>query len=278
MEDASIPSVGLNSGHTMPVLGLGTWTMTDEVAAKTVPVAAQLGYRMVDTAAFYQNERGVGEGIRRSGLPREDFFVTSKVNGRDQGFDRTLHGCEQTLSRLGTDYLDLYLIHWPMPMRGLYVDTWRAFIRLVEEGYVRSIGVSNFLPVHLDRIRDETGIVPAVNQIQLHPRIVQQDSRAYAEKQGIVVQSWSPLGQGGKLLSEPMVQKIAERHSKSTAQTILRWHLDQGLVPIPKSADRDRLADNLDVFGFHLTDEEIEEITRLNGSEQPMDPETFEQD
>lgn len=278
MEDASIPSVGLNSGHTMPVLGLGTWTMTDEVAATTVPVAAQLGYRMVDTAAFYQNERGVGEGIRRSGIPREDFFVTSKVNGRDQGFGRTLRGCEQTLSRLGTDYLDLYLIHWPMPMRGLYVDTWRAFIRLVEEGYVRSIGVSNFLPVHLDRIRDETGIVPAVNQIQLHPRIVQQDSRAYAEKQGIVVQSWSPLGQGGKLLSEPVVQKIAERHSKSAAQTILRWHLDQGLVPIPKSADRDRLADNLDVFGFHLTDEEIEEITRLNGSEQPMDPETFEQD
>ncbi|MFD7003923.1 aldo/keto reductase [Streptomyces mirabilis] len=262
----------------MPVLGLGTWTMTDEAAAKTVPVAAQLGYRMVDSAAFYQNERGVGEGIRRSGLPREDFFVTSKVNGRDQGFDHTLRGCEQTLSRLGTDYLDLYLIHWPMPMRGLYVDTWRAFIRLVEEGYVRSIGVSNFLPTHLDRIRDETGIVPAVNQIQLHPRIVQQDSRAYAEKQGIVVQSWSPLGQGGKLLSEPVVQKIAERHSKSTAQTILRWHLEQGLVPIPKSADRDRLADNLDVFGFHLTDEEIEEITRLNGSEKPMDPETFEQD
>lgn len=278
MDGANIPSVELKSGHTMPVLGLGTWTMTDEVAAEAIPVAAQLGYRMVDTAAFYQNEPGVGEGIRRSGLPREEFFVTSKVNGRDQGFDRTLRGCEQTLSRLGTDYLDLYLIHWPMAMRGLYVDTWRAFIRLVEDGYVRSIGVSNFLPTHLDRIRDETGVIPAVNQIQLHPRIVQQDSRTYANKQGIVVQSWSPLGQGGKLLSEPAVQKVADHHSKSTAQVILRWHLDQGLVPIPKSADRDRLAANLDVFGFHLTDEEIEEIAGLNGTEQPMDPETFEQD
>jgi 2,5-diketo-D-gluconate reductase A len=278
MDGVHVPLVELKSGHTMPVLGLGTWTMTDKVAAEAVPVAAQLGYRMVDTAAFYQNERGVGEGIRRSGLPREEFFVTSKVNGRDQGFDGTLRGCEQTLSRLGTDYLDLYLIHWPMPMRGLYVDTWRAFVRLVEDGYVRSIGVSNFLPDHLDRIRDETSVIPAVNQIQLHPRIVQQDSRAYAEKQGIVVQSWSPLGQGGKLLSEPVVQKVADRHSKSTAQVILRWHLDQGLVPIPKSTDRGRLAANLDVFGFRLTNDEIEEIAGLSGTEQPMNPETFEQD
>ncbi|MCW7945171.1 hypothetical protein AAW14_24975 [Streptomyces hygroscopicus] len=262
----------------MPVLGLGTWTMTDELAAQVIPVAAQLGYRMVDTAAFYQNERGVGQGIRRSGLTREEFFITSKVNGRDHGLDRAIRGCEQTLARLGTDYLDLYLIHWPMPMRDLYVDTWRACIRLVEEGYVKSIGVSNFLPRHLDRIIGETGLIPAVNQIQLHPRIVQWESRAYAEKHGIVVQSWSPLGQGGTLLAEPVVQAVAGRYSKSTAQVVLRWHLEQGLVPIPKSSDRGRLAANLDVFDFHLADDEIKEISGLNGTEQPMNPETFEQD
>jgi len=274
----TIPSVTLNSGVEMPHLGLGTWQVRDDDAADLVQTAARLGYRMIDTAAFYGNERGIGEGLRKAEIPREQFFLVSKVNGRDQGYDATLRACEASLDRLGVDRLDMYLIHWPMPMRDLYVDTWRAFVRLRDEGRVRAIGVSNFTPEHLDRVIGETGVVPAVNQIQLNPRIPRADWRAYAAQQGIAVQSWSPLGQGGPLLAEQAIAAAARRHGRTPAQIVLRWHLDLGLVPIPKSANPDRLAANLEVFDFALSTVEHEEIAELDGTEVPMDPETFEQD
>lgn len=274
----TIPSITLNSGVEMPRLGLGTWQIPDHDAAGVVQTAAELGYRMIDTAAFYGNERGIGEGLRKTEVPREQFFVISKVNGRDQGYDAALRACEASLNRLGVDHLDMYLIHWPMPMRDLYVDTWRAFVRLRDEGRVRAIGVSNFTPGHLDRLVAETGVVPAVNQVQLNPRIARVDWRAYAERHGIALQSWSPLGQGGPLLAEQAITAAAKRHGRTPAQIVLRWHLDLGLVPIPKSADPRRLAANTEVFDFALSTVEHQEIAALDGTEIPMDPETFEQD
>lgn len=278
MKSPDIPAVKLHTGTVMPTLGLGTWQMTDSQAESLVPAAAELGYRLIDTAAFYENEAGVGRGIRSSGVAREDFFVASKINGADQGYDAALRAFDASLSRLGLDYLDLYLIHWPLPMRGLYVETWRAFAKLQADGRVRSIGVSNFTPEHLDRINAETGIVPVVNQIQLNPRIPQEAWRSYANEHDIMVQSWSPLGQGGSLLNDTAIQRVAARHNKTPAQVVLRWHLDLGLVPIPKSANVDRLAANRDVFDFRLDPADFQEFSSLAGTDVPMDPRTFEQD
>ncbi len=273
----SIPTVVLNTGERMPVLGLGTWPMSNDEAAQSVRVAAGLGYRLIDTAAFYANERGVGAGIRGAGIAREEFFVCSKLHGRDHGYDQALRAFDASLSELGTDYLDLYLIHWPMPMCGLYVDTWRAFCRLFKEGRTRAIGVSNFTPAHLRVLVDEGGFVPAVNQVQLNPRASQAEWRAYAAEQSIVVQSWSPLSQGGTLLIEPVITELAARHNKTPAQIVLRWHLDLGLVPIPKSIHPDRLRSNIDVFDFELTPAEMKQIASLSGTEEVVDPDTFEQ-
>jgi diketogulonate reductase-like aldo/keto reductase len=259
----------------MPDIGLGTWTMTDQEAANTVPLATGLGYRMIDTAALYQNEKGVGEGVRRSEVPRDQLFVVSKLAGRDHGYDRTLRAYDESLARLGLDYLDLYLIHWPLPMRDEYVDTWRAFARLLADGRVRAIGVCNFLPAYLERIDAEVGVRPAVNQIQLNPRVVQRESRAYAAEHGIAVQTWRPLCQGD-LLTEPIVCEVARKHGKTAAQVVLRWHVEQGLVPIPKSVNAKRLAANIDIFDFRLTTEEVAAISGLDGTEVPDDPATTE--
>ena len=272
------PRTDLRGGVAMPRLGLGTWTLTDAEAATVVASAARLGYRMVDTASVYGNERGVGEGIRRSGVPRAEFFVISKVTGRDHGYDRTLAAFDRSLDRLGLDYLDLYLIHWPMPRRDRYVDTWRAFAELLAGGRVRAIGVSNFLPAHVDRLLDEVGVPPAVNQIQLNPRVTQRESRAYAARHGIAVQSWQPLCRGETLLDEPAVRAVARRHGRSPAQVVLRWHLEQGLVPLPRSRRPRRLAANLDVFGFRLDPDEVARLSELDGTEIPDDPTTTEVD
>jgi 2,5-diketo-D-gluconate reductase A len=212
-----VPTVPLSPGVDMPFLGLGTWTMTDTEAANAIPVAARLGYRMIDTAAYYQNEKGVGQGIRRSAVPRDEFFVISKVNGRDHGYERTLKAFDETLARLDLDYLDLYLIHWPMPMRGLYLETWKAFLRILADGRTKAIGVSNFIPDHIDRLVAETGVGPAVNQIQLNPRVTQPASRAYSAAHGIALQTWRPLCQGD-LLAERVVRQTAERHRRTPAQ------------------------------------------------------------
>jgi diketogulonate reductase-like aldo/keto reductase len=200
------------------------------------------------------------------------------VNGRDHGYDRTRRGFEETLSRLGLDYLDLYLIHWPMPMRDRYVDTWRAFVAIHADGAASAIGVSNFTAEYLDRVAAETGVMPSVNQIQLNPGVVQRTTRAHAAEHGIVVQTWQPLARGETLLTEPLVREVAGRHGRSPAQVVLRWHLDQGLVPIPKSRHRDRLAANIDVFDFRLSPEDIDRLSELDGAEEPMDPATTELD
>jgi len=276
--EVTVPTVPLNSDVAMPALGLGTWTMTDAEAARTIPLAARLGYRMIDTATYYRNERGVGEGIRRSHVPRAEFFIVTKLTGRDHGYDRAMRGFEESLARLGVDYLDLYMIHWPLPMRDRYVDTWRALVQLRADGRVRAIGVSNFTPEHVDRIVAETDVVPAVNQIQLNPRVTQPASRAHAARRGIVVQAWQPLCLGGSLLTEPVIRIIARCHGRTPAQVVLRWHIEHGLVPIPKSAHEERLASNIDVFDLRLTPEDHTLISELDGTEIAVDPTTTEVD
>jgi 2,5-diketo-D-gluconate reductase A len=274
----TVPAVTLNTGIRMPVLGLGTWTMTNDEAAQSVRAAAALGYRLIDTAAMYGNEHGVGAGIRASGVAREDFFVCSKLHSRDHGYDRALRAFDVSLSELGIDYLDLYLIHWPMPMYGLYAETWRALCRLLVEGRARAVGVSNFTPAQLKVLADETGVLPSVNQIQLNPRVSQSMWRDWAAQHSIVVQSWSPLSQGGSLLAEPVITDIAAHYGKTPAQIVLRWHLDLNLVPIPKSTHPGRLMSNIDVFDFELTSADIQRISTLDETEEAVDPDTFEQE
>ncbi|MFI5671059.1 aldo/keto reductase [Streptomyces sp. NPDC051704] len=272
-----IPAVRLNSGATMPTIGLGTYEIPDADAAQVVRWAARIGYRLVDTAASYGNERGVGEGVRSAGVPREELFVVSKVRGRDQGYDATLRALDASLRRMGLDRLDLYLIHWPLPHHDRFVETWRAMARLAAEGLATSIGVSNFTPAQLNRLEEETGIVPAVNQVQISPRLTQTLWRRYAAVKGTVLQSWGPLGHGGALLTEPAVKDVAERHGRTPGQAVLRWHLDNGLVPIPKTVRPQRLAENLGVFDFRLTHDDHKALASLAGTQIAMDPDTYEE-
>ncbi|WEJ58013.1 aldo/keto reductase [Devosia sp. FJ2-5-3] len=260
------PHVTFNDGRTIPQIGLGVWQTPNDVAVTAVEAALGAGYRHIDTAAVYQNEEGVGEGIRASGVARADIFLTTKVWNDDQGFESTLRAMDASLKRLGTDYVDLYLIHWPSAFRGKYVETWKALVRLREEGKARSIGVSNFEGDYIEQIIAATGVTPALNQIQLHPRFQQKTMRAKHERLGILTESWSPLGQG-KLLEHPVLAAIAARHGKSVAQIIIRWHLDSGLVVIPKSVTPSRIVENFDVFDFTLTDQDKAEITGLDASD-----------
>jgi len=260
---ASQPAITLNDGRVMPQLGLGVWQSPREVTAQAVRSALSVGYRSIDTAAAYRNEAEVGEGVRASGLDRAEVFVTTKLWNDDQGFDSTLRAMDASLHRLGMDYVDLYLIHWPAPQQGRYLDSWKAFIRLREEGKARSIGVSNFTVEHLERIIGETGVTPTVNQVELHPRHQQADLRAAHQRLGVATESWSPLGQGA-LLTDPVVAKIAAKHGKTPAQAIIRWHLDLGLIVIPKSVTPARIAQNLDVFDFKLDAEDLAAIAALD--------------
>ncbi|MFE9252989.1 aldo/keto reductase [Streptomyces sp. NPDC007088] len=254
---APAPLLELNDGHALPALGLGTYPLDDAGAEAAVAQAVGLGYRLVDTAVNYRNETGTGRGLERSGAPREDLFVTTKLPGRDQGYEETLASFEDSRKRLGVAYVDLYLIHWPLPRVDRYVDSWRAMLKLREEGLVRSVGVSNFTPEHIERLERETGVLPAVNQIELHPLFPQDELRAFHRTKGIVTESWSPLGRGSDLLDDPAVADVAARHGVSAGQAVLRWHVQLGAVPVPKSADRDRQRANLDVFGFELSDEDM---------------------
>jgi 2,5-diketo-D-gluconate reductase A len=260
------PHVSFNDGHSIPQLGLGVWQTPDDVAVNAVSTALKAGYRHIDTAAVYQNEEGVGKGLRASGVAREDIFLTTKVWNDDQGFDQTLRAMDASLKRLGTDYVDLYLIHWPSAFRGKYVETWKALIRLREDGKARSIGVSNFEGTYIDELIAETGVTPAINQIQLHPRFQQKAMRDKHARLGVVTESWSPLGQG-KLLSDPVIAQIAARHGKSPAQVIIRWHLDLGLVVIPKSVTPSRIVENFDVFDFALSEEDKAAIAGLDSAD-----------
>jgi 2,5-diketo-D-gluconate reductase A len=249
---ATVPVHTLNDGTALPGLGLGTWPMDDTEAERAVGRALELGYRLVDTAVNYRNETGTGRGVAHSGVPREEITVTTKLPGRDHGHQETLASFEQSRKRLGLDYVDLYLIHWPLPRVDRYVDSWRAMIKLREEGVVRSIGVSNFTAEHIDRLERETGVLPSVNQIEMHPLFPQHELRGYLTGKGVVTESWSPLGRGSELLADPVVRALAEAHGRTPGQIVLRWHTQLGAVPIPKSGDPDRQRENLDVFDFAL--------------------------
>jgi len=260
------PHVSFNDGRSIPQLGLGVWQTPDDVAVEAVSTALKTGYRHIDTAAVYKNEEGVGKGIVASGIDRGDIFLTTKVWNEDQGFDETLKAMDASLKRLGTDYVDLYLIHWPSAFRGKYVETWKAMIRLREEGKARSIGVSNFEGTYIDDLIRDTGVTPAINQIQLHPRFQQKAMRDKHAGLGVVTESWSPLGQG-QVLADPVIGEIAKRHGKSPAQVIIRWHLDMGLVVIPKSVTPSRIVENFDVFDFALSDEDKAAIAGLDAAD-----------
>ncbi len=267
--------ITLNDGNRIPQVGLGVWQTPDDEAAPAVKAALDAGYRHVDTAAVYENEEGVGRGIKQSGVARGEIFLTTKLWNVDQGYDSTLKAFDASLKRLGTDYVDLYLIHWPSPHRGLFVDTWKAFIKLKEEGRAKSIGVSNFYPEHLEKIIGETGVVPVINQIELHPDFQQKTTRAFHDTHKITTQSWSPLGQG-KLLNNPVIGKIAERLGRTPAQVIIRWHIDNGLVVIPKSVTPSRIVENFNVFDFTLSSDDLAELNALDdaGARIGPDPKT----
>lgn len=260
----SIPTLPLTGGGAIPQLGLGTWPLDDAEVQRAVVAAAEVGYRHVDTAVKYGNETGVGRGLAESGVPREEWFVTTKLDGTYQGDDRAVDGLDDSLARLGLEYVDLLLIHWPLPQRDQYVSTWETFIRLREAGKTRAIGVSNFKPAHIDRLIAETGVTPAVNQIQLSPAIPRRAQREYDAAHGIVTESWSPIGAGGELLAQPAVVRVADKHGRTPAQVVLRWHVQNGLVAIPKSRDPERMAQNLAVFDFELDADDLAAFETLD--------------
>jgi 2,5-diketo-D-gluconate reductase A len=266
------PVLQLNDGHSIPQLGLGVYKVPDADAAELVRGAIEAGYRHIDTATLYRNERGVGDGVRASGIPREDVFVTTKVWNEDQGFDTTLRAFDESAGKLALDYVDLYLIHWPVPSQDRFVDTWKALERLQSEGRVRSIGVSNFNPHHIDRLIAEADVVPAVNQVELHPWLPQAAVREYDEGKGILTEAWSPLARG-RVLGNETLDTLAAKHGKTPAQVVLRWHLELGNVVIPKSVTPSRVRENLDVFDFTLDADDLAAIAALETGERTgMDP------
>ncbi|MET9857915.1 aldo/keto reductase [Streptomyces smyrnaeus] len=273
---SNVPTTTLNNGVTMPQLGFGVWQVPADEAATAVTTALESGYRSIDTAAAYENEEGVGRAIAQAGLPRDELFITTKLWNAEQGYDTTLRAFDTSLDRLGLDFVDLYLIHWPMPDVDKYEDTWRAFEKIYADGRARAIGVSNFQPTHLNRLIQLGGTVPAVNQIELHPRLQQSVPRAFHADHGIATEAWSPLGQGGDLLDDPALGEIAAEHGKTVAQVVLRWHLQLGNVVIPKSVTPARVRENIDVFDFELSGEDMARIAELNTDTRlGPDPETM---
>ena len=257
-----IPTITLNNGIEMPQLGFGVFQVPDDETTAAVAEALRVGYRSIDTAAIYGNEAGVGRAISESGIARDDLFITSKVWNSDQGYDSTLRAFDDTLTKLGLEQLDLYLIHWPAPARDLYLDTWRALERILADGGVRAIGVSNFEPAHLERLIAGSEVVPAVNQVELHPAMQNRAVIAANSAHGIATEAWSPLAQGA-VLRDPAVLAIAQSHGVSPAQVVLRWHLQQGRIVIPKSVTPSRIAENHDVFGFELSADELAAVDGL---------------
>ncbi|HKT83595.1 MAG TPA: aldo/keto reductase [Solirubrobacterales bacterium] len=271
----TVPSLTLHDGVEIPQLGFGVFQIPPEDTQQVVEQALDAGYRHIDTAGAYGNEKGVGAAIAGSGLAREDLFVTTKLWNSEQGFDTTLAAFEKSLGRLGFEYVDLYLIHWPVPSEDRYVDTWRAFERIHEEGRARTIGVSNFRVEDLERLQAETEMLPTVNQIELHPRLQQAELRAWHAEHSVVTEAWSPLAQG-ELLDDETIGAIAARHGKTPAQAILRWHLQLGNVVFPKSVTPERIRQNIELFDFELSDAEMAEFERLDRGERiGPDPGTF---
>ncbi|MEV6265057.1 aldo/keto reductase [Streptomyces sp. NPDC051784] len=271
----TVPTVTLNNGVTIPQLGFGVFQVPDDETAAAVTSALDAGYRSIDTAAVYGNEAGVGRALASSGLPREELFVTTKLWNADQGYDAALRAFDASLAKLGLDHVDLYLIHWPTPARDLYTETWRALEKLLADGRIRAAGVSNFQPAHLRRLSEESSLVPAVNQVELHPGLQQSELRAVHAESGIATEAWSPLAQGA-LLGDEVLTSIAARHGRTPAQVVLRWHLQLGNVVIPKSVTPERIRQNIDVFGFELTAADMDAIAGLDrGMRTGPDPDTL---
>lgn len=265
------PMIKLRDGNMMPQLGYGVWQVADDVAQSTVATALEVGYRSIDTAAIYKNEVGVGKALRSSGVKREDIFLTTKLWNDDQGYDSAFKAFNGSLDRMGVDYVDLYLIHWPSPFRKSYAETWKALIKIQESGRVKSIGVSNFCEEHLQKIIDETSVVPVLNQVELHPRFQQKNLRNFHAKFDIKTECWSPLGQG-KILQDSALQAIAAKYEKSVAQVILKWHLQNGFIVIPKSENTVRIKENFDVFNFDLSGVDMEVIAGLDDKNGKIGP------
>ncbi|TMN21472.1 aldo/keto reductase [Lentibacillus cibarius] len=269
-------TVTLNNGVQMPGFGLGVYKVENSVAAASVESALKHGYRSIDTASFYQNERGVGKGIRESGVPRKEIFVTSKVWNDEQGYDSTLKAFEASLEKLGLDYLDLYLIHWPV--KDKYKETWKAMEKLYEEGKVRAIGVSNFHIHHLQDLIASSNVKPVINQVEYHPHLTQEQLKAFCEEEDIQLEAWSPLKRG-RILDEPVLREIAAKYNKTAAQVILRWDVQQNVVTIPKSTHEHRIKENAAIFDFELTRDEMEQINSLNKNDRAgTNPDSFDKD
>ena len=270
-----VPNIKLNNGVEIPQFGFGVFQVDPGETAKVVLDAFEAGYRHIDTAQMYKNEEGVGKAIAESGLPRDEVFVTTKLNNDGHGTDSAVRELEKSLTRLGLDHVDLYLIHWPQPKQDLYVQTWQGFEQALASGLTRSIGVSNFQAAHLDRLAAETQTVPAVNQIELHPTLTQRELREYHNTHGIATEAWSPIGQG-ESLSEEAVVALAEKYGRTPAQVVLRWHIQVGNIVFPKSSNPGRIAENIDIFDFELADDDVATIEALDaGNRRGPNPDTF---
>lgn len=263
----SIPNIHLNDGNVIPQLGFGVWQVPDDEATPAVMEAIKAGCRLIDTAQGYDNEEGVGKAIRDSGIARDQLFITSKLRNGAHEYEEAIKAFELSAEKLGLDYLDMFLIHWPVPKQDKYVDAWRALVELKNQGRIRSIGVSNFLPEYIERVVQATGVLPVINQVELHPRYQQRDIRAFHAKHDIAIECYSPLGSGA-VLDDPVIGEIAKKHGKSVSQVILRWELDQGLIVIPKSTHAERIQQNIDVFGFSLDDEDRRRIDALDDPQE----------
>jgi 2,5-diketo-D-gluconate reductase A len=273
---STVPSIPLNNGGAIPQFGFGVFQVRPGETAEVVGAAFEAGYRHIDTAQMYRNEEGVGRALADSGLPREEVFITTKLNNDRHGHDEAGRALDESLQRLGTDYVDLYLIHWPRPRADRYVETWKGFEKLLADGRARAIGVSNFTVRHLTRLAEETDTVPAVNQVELHPRLAQAELREYHEAHGIVTEAWSPLAKGGDLLRDPTLLDLARAHGRTPAQVVLRWHIQLGNIVFPKSSRPERMRENIDVFDFELSAEEMAAIDALNTGERTgPDPDHF---
>ena len=273
---STVPSLVMNNGLQIPQLGFGVFLVPPEETKQAVTEALDAGYRLIDTAQGYRNEEGVGAAIAESDVPRDELFITTKLTNSEQGYDTTLAAFDGSMDKLGIDVLDLFLIHWPLPMFDQYVETWRAFEKLLADGRVRSIGVSNFEIPHLQRLLAETDVTPAVNQIELHPEFPQEDLREFHQQHGIVTESWGPLGQGKGLLENPQIVEVAQRKDRTPAQVVLRWHVQLGCVVIPKSVNPDRIRENINIFDFELDDADMAEISKVRTGERlGGDPNVF---
>ena len=274
---SDVPGIELNNGTTIPQLGFGVFQIDPSDTAEAVTTALDAGYRHIDTAQMYGNEAEVGEAVAKSGIARDELWITTKCNNVNHGYDDAQRALDESLSALGLDHVDLYLIHWPLPGKNLYVETWQGLEKAYADGKARAIGVSNFHSHHLDRLLDQADIVPAVNQIELHPQLQQAAMLSYDDRHGIATEAWSPIGQGKGLLEAPELTKIAEAHGKSAAQVVLRWHIQIGTIIFPKSVTPDRVRENFAIFDFELTDEEMETIKGMDQNKRlGPDPDKFD--